>query len=76
MLTSIWKNNEPYGATMVYLLSESHLSIFTFVDEEKITLDLFSCSLAIDDAKFKQIIKDYFEVNSLCLDAYYITRGN
>jgi S-adenosylmethionine/arginine decarboxylase-like enzyme len=31
--------NGPYGATMIYLLSESHLSIHTFVDEGKITLD-------------------------------------
>ena len=38
------KDNVPYGATMVYLLSKSHLSIHTFVDEGKITLDLFTCS--------------------------------
>jgi S-adenosylmethionine/arginine decarboxylase-like enzyme len=34
------KDNLPYGATIVYLLSESHLSIHTFVDEGKITIDL------------------------------------
>ena len=33
------KDNNPYGVTMVYLLSESHLSIHTFVDEGKITID-------------------------------------
>ncbi len=33
------KDNSPYGATMIYLLSESHLSVHTFVDEGKITLD-------------------------------------
>ena len=33
------KNNYPYGATMIYLLSESHLSVHTLVDEGKITLD-------------------------------------
>ena len=38
----------PYGATMIYLLSESHLSIHTFVDEGKITLDLFTCSLGVE----------------------------
>ncbi len=37
------KDNMPYGATMIYLLSESHLSIQTFVDEGTITLDLFNC---------------------------------
>ncbi len=42
------KDNIPYGATMIYLLAESHLSIHTFVDEGKITLDLFSCSLGVE----------------------------
>ncbi len=33
-----FKNNYvSYGATLVYLLSESHLSTHTFVDERKIT---------------------------------------
>ncbi len=43
----------PYGATMVCLLSESHLSIHTFVDEGKITLDLFTCNIALEDKKIK-----------------------
>jgi S-adenosylmethionine/arginine decarboxylase-like enzyme len=36
---------------MVYLLSESHLSIHTFVDEGKITIDLFTCSLGVENEK-------------------------
>ena len=70
------KDNLPYGATMIYLLAESHLSIHTFVDEGKISLDLFTCSLGVEIEKIKSIIKDYFEVNSLNIDAYYFTRGN
>ena len=70
------KDNIPYGVTMVYLLAESHLSIHTFVDEGKITLDLFTCSLGVETEKIKSIIKDYFEVHSLNIDAYYFTRGN
>ena len=69
-------DNLPYGVTMVYLLAESHLSIHTFVDEGKITLDLFTCSLGVETEKIKSIIKDYFEVNLLNIDAYYFTRGN
>ncbi len=69
------KFNLPY-ATMIYLLAESHLSIHTFVDEGKITLDLFTCSLGVETEKIKSIIKDYFEVHSLSIDAYYFTRGN
>ena len=70
------KDNAPYGATMIYLLSESHLSVHTFVDEGKVTLDLFTCGLGVDDAALKKVIKDFFAVNALCLDAYYFTRGN
>ena len=70
------KDNVPYGATMIYLLSESHLSIHTFVDEGKITIDLFTCSLSVENEKIKEIIKDYFVVNAFRIDAYYFTRGN
>jgi S-adenosylmethionine decarboxylase len=70
------KDNVPYGATMVYLLSESHLSIHTFVDEGKITIDLFTCSLNVENKKIKDIIKDYFIVIAFRIDAYYFTRGN
>ena len=69
-------DNLPYGVTMVYLLAESHLSIHTFVDEGKITLDLFTCSLGVDTEKIKSIIKDFFDVHLLNIDAYYFTRGN
>ena len=70
------KDNVPYGATMVYLLSESHLSIHTFVDEGKITIDLFTCALGVENEKIKSIIKDYFVVNAFSIDASYFTRGN
>ncbi len=70
------KHNAPHGATLIYLLSESHLSIHTFVEEGKVTLDLFTCCLGVEDANLKKVIKDFFEVNALCLDAYYFTRGN
>ena len=70
------KDGVPYGCTMIYLLSESHLSIHTFVDEGKITLDLFCCSLGADFEKLKFIIRDYFNVNVLCINSYYFTRGD
>lgn len=69
------KFNSPYGATMVYLLSESHLSVHTFVDEGKITLDLFTCDISLEDKKLKNIIGDYFGVSFLNIDMYFFTRG-
>ena len=69
---------EPHGATMVYLLSESHLSIHTFVDEGKVTIDLFSCDMAVDFGQLKNIniICHRFEVNSFNIDMTYFTRGS
>jgi S-adenosylmethionine/arginine decarboxylase-like enzyme len=70
------KDNIPYGATMIYLLSESHLSIHTFVDEGKIALDLFTCNIGLEDGNIKRIICDYFGVSFLSLDMNYFTRGS
>ncbi len=67
------KNDFPSAATTIYLLSESHLSIHTFGDEGKITSTLFTYSSKLN---IKSIIKEYFEVNTLNIDAYYFTRGN
>ena len=69
------KDDNPYGVTMVYLLSESHLSIHTFVDEGKIALDLFTCNISLDDRNIKRMICEYFDVSALNVDMYYFTRG-
>ena len=69
------KNNYPYGATLVYLLSESHLSVHTFVDEGKITLDLFTCDVSLEDRNIKKIICDHFSISTFNVDMYYFTRG-
>jgi S-adenosylmethionine/arginine decarboxylase-like enzyme len=44
----------PYCATMIYLLSESYLSIRTFVEKGKITLDLYTCSFGVENEKIKK----------------------
>ena len=45
---------EPFGVTGVYILSESHLSIHTFVEEGKVAMDLYTCS---DNRNFDDIVK-------------------
>lgn len=35
---------QPFGVTCVYVLSESHLSIHTFVEEKKVAMDLYTCN--------------------------------
>ena len=69
------KDNNPYGVTMVYLLSESHLSIHTFVDEGKITIDLFTCDVSLEDRIIKEIVCDYFNISFLNIDMSHLTRG-
>ena len=46
------KFNSPYGVTIIHLLSESHLSIHTFIDEGKIRLDLFTCGVSKNNLLF------------------------
>ena len=48
------KDKIAHGATMIYLLSESHLSIHTFVDEGKLTLELFTCNINLEDRNIKK----------------------
>jgi S-adenosylmethionine/arginine decarboxylase-like enzyme len=69
------KYNNPYGVTMVYLLSESHLSIHTFVDEGKIAIDLFTCDVSLEDRIMKEIVCDYFNISFLNIDMSHFTRG-
>jgi S-adenosylmethionine/arginine decarboxylase-like enzyme len=44
---------------MMYLLAQSHLSIHTFVDEGKLTLDLFTYSFDVENklVSYKIILK-------------------
>ena len=69
------KFNAPYGATLVYLLSESHLSVHTFVDEGKITLDLFTCDVSLEDRNIKKIICEFLQISAFNVDMYFFTRG-
>ncbi len=41
-----------------YLLSENYLSVHTFVDERKITLDSFTCDVS-ENRNIEKIICDY-----------------
>jgi len=52
---------EPYGFTGVYVLSESHLSIHTFVDERKVAMDLYTCKTFNDTNSIIDFIKSLFE---------------
>jgi S-adenosylmethionine decarboxylase len=51
---------EPSGFTGVYVLSESHLSIHTFVEERKIALDLYTCYFFDYSKELYELMKNEF----------------
>jgi S-adenosylmethionine decarboxylase proenzyme len=46
---------EPEGISLVYLLSESHLTIHTFPEKSYIALDLYSCRVYKDNTVYTEI---------------------
>jgi S-adenosylmethionine decarboxylase len=56
---------QPYGATMLYLLTESHLSIHTYVDEKYAAIDLYCCNPNIDMNAVLEIVFKYFGGNCI-----------
>lgn len=61
----VHKQFEPIGATCLYLLAESHLSIHTFPEGKYCTIDLYCCNDKIDMSEVLDIIYKFF--NGDCL---------
>lgn len=59
---------EPFGATMIYLLSESHLSVHTYPEMKMITLDLYSCNININTDEVINIINQFFKNKCIIKD--------
>jgi S-adenosylmethionine decarboxylase len=51
---------EPFGVTGVYVLSESHLSIHTFVEERKVAMDLYTCNTFHNVMDLIEFIRELF----------------
>lgn len=51
---------QPFGVTGVYVLSESHLSIHTFVEEKKVAIDLYTCKNFTEIIEFVEFVKNEF----------------
>jgi len=46
---------EPQGCTIIYMLSESHISIHTFPEKEYIAFDLYTCRYYEDNIIYMEI---------------------
>jgi S-adenosylmethionine decarboxylase proenzyme len=51
---------QPFGATIVYVLAESHISIHTFVEERKIAMDLYTCSSFKNPEEIPTFVRSLF----------------
>lgn len=50
----------PIGATMVYLLAESHLSIHTYPELWKCSIDLYTCNKTMDFTEILDAVYKFF----------------
>ncbi len=55
----------PYGATMLYLLSESHLTLHTYVKEKACSINSYTCNL-------KTYFKEALDIVYGCFKQPYI----
>jgi len=57
ILDTIEHRFEPVGFTIIFLLSESHMSIHTFPEKNHISFDLYTCRQYEDNEQYNKIIK-------------------
>ena len=55
ILNKIEHQFQPQGLTILYLLSESHISIHTFPEREYFALDIYTCRHYEDNAVYEEI---------------------
>jgi len=65
---------DPVGVTGVIVLSESHFSVHTYPEDEKIYLDIFCCSKNFSPDNAAKIIKERFDAHDFIWN--YINRFN
>jgi S-adenosylmethionine decarboxylase proenzyme len=54
---------QPIGATVLFLLSESHISVHTFPERSYVAIDIYTCREMKDDT-------DYRDIYSLFVSAF------
>jgi len=62
---------EPIGATYVYVLSESHMSIHTYPEKNAAYMDIFCCNPEFDCEAAIETIKDVFNTDSVDYEVVY-----
>ena len=55
ILNEVQYKFEPIGCSILFLLSESHLSIHTFPEKNHMSFDIYTCRQYKDNAVYKEI---------------------
>ena len=56
IVTEIFHNFSPHGVSGVIVIAESHVAIHTWPEHGFAAVDIFSCSLALDQGLMRELI--------------------
>jgi len=62
---------QPFGATYVYVLSESHMSIHTYPEKNTAYMDIFCCNPDFNCDAAAKVIKDIFKTQDVDYQVIY-----
>lgn len=62
VLKKEYHNFTPFGATVLFILSSSHLAVHTWPEKNYIHLDLFTCSALPDDKSLSKLLEKIFGI--------------
>lgn len=69
ILNEITYNFKPIGTTILFLLSESHISIHTFPEKHHLSFDIYTCRQYKDN-------KDYQDIYNFLIDNLNASKEN
>ena len=63
VVREVVKDFEPFGTTVVFILSESHFTLHTYPEHAYMSIDLYVCNFELDLSAFAEEVKGLFKLN-------------
>jgi S-adenosylmethionine/arginine decarboxylase-like enzyme len=63
VVREVVKDFEPFGTTVVFILSESHFTLHTYPEHAYMSIDLYVCNFEVDLSAFAEDVKGLFKLN-------------
>jgi S-adenosylmethionine decarboxylase len=63
VVREVVKDFEPFGTTVVFILSESHFTLHTYPERAYMSIDLYVCNFEVDLSAFAEEVKGLFKLN-------------